>query len=262
MSGLDLKIAGRRALVCGSSAGLGRGCATALSHAGVLVTLNGRTEAPLRQAAEEIAKATGGTVQFAVGDVGTEAGRAAVLARCPDPDILINNAQGPPPKEFTALTEHDWQEAVRVSMFSPILMIQAVVGGMMARKWGRIINITSSAVKAPLPMLHLSNGARSGLTGFVAGLAREVAAYGVTINNLLPGRFETDRLKSYIGHLAARDRVTPESQAAHMSASNPMRRFGQPDEFGAFAAFIASEHAAYFTGQNVLLDGGEYPGML
>jgi 3-oxoacyl-[acyl-carrier protein] reductase len=178
------------------------------------------------------------------------------------PDILINNAAGPPPKEFAALTEHDWQEATRVSMISPIMMIQAVIGGMTQRRWGRIINVTSSAVKAPLPMLHLSNGARSGLTGFVAGLAREVAVHGVTINNLLPGRFETDRLKSYIGKLAARDGVSDEDLALRMSAANPMKRFGHPDEFGAFAAFIASEHGAYLTGQNILLDGGEYPGML
>lgn len=262
MQGLDLKIEGREALVCGSSAGLGRACARALARAGARVTLNGRSEERLKAAAEDLAKDTGATIRYAVGDVTTPAGRREVLGVCSDPDVLINNSQGPPPKEFASLSINDWEEAARVSMFAPIMMIQAVIGGMITRRWGRIINITSSAVKAPLPMLHLSNGARSGLTGFVAGVAREVADKGVTINNLLPGRFETDRLKSYINVLAARERLSPEEQALRMSAANPMKRFGHPDEFGAFAVFLASEHAAYFTGQNVLIDGGEYPGLL
>jgi len=259
--GFSLMIAGRRALVCGSSAGLGRGCALALARAGVKVTLNGRSEAPLQQAAADIGAQTGQAINYVVGDVTTTEGRREVLARCPDPDILITNAQGPPPGDFRNFGEHDWQEAVRLSMITPIMLIQATIDAMVARKWGRIINITSSAVKAPLPLLHLSNGARSGLTGFIAGLAREVAIYGVTINNLLPGRFDTDRLRSYIDKLAARDGVSAEEAARRLCDANPMKRLGRPEEFGAFAAFIASAHAGYLTAQNILLDGGEYQGL-
>jgi 3-oxoacyl-[acyl-carrier protein] reductase len=258
----ELGIEGRRALVCGSSAGLGRGCATALARGGADVVINGRNENSLRQASQEIAALTGRPVTYVVGDVTTTEGRHQVLANCPAPDILITNAAGPPPGEFFNFTEHDWQEAARVSMISPIMMMKSVLDGMIERRWGRIINITSSAVKAPLPLLHLSNGARSGLTGLVAGLAREVAVHGVTINNLLPGRFETDRLKNYIAKIAERDKVSAAQAAERMSAANPMKRFGTTEEFGAIAAFLASAHAAYITAQNILVDGGEYPGLL
>ena len=256
----DLGIAGREALVCGSSAGLGRACATALARAGVAVTLNGRTHDTLAEAADAIRLDTGAVVGFVVGDVSRAEGRAAVIAACPEPDILINNGAGPAPGNFVDWGEAEWYEAVRVSMVSPILMTRALIGSMMRKGWGRVINITSSAVKSPLPLLGLSNGARSGLTGFIAGLAREVADKGVTFNNLLPGRFETGRLKTYVGKIAAQRGVSYDQAAHDMSAANPTRRFGRPEEFGAMCAFIASSHAAYLNGQNILLDGGEYPG--
>jgi 3-oxoacyl-[acyl-carrier protein] reductase len=259
--GSDFGLVGRTALVCASSAGLGRACAQALAQHGARVTLNGRNEPALQTTCEEIRASTGGTVQYAVGDVTTPEGRSAVLAVCEPPDILINNAAGPPPGDFRTFDEAAWQDGVRVSMLSPIMMIRSVLDGMIERGWGRIMNITSSAVKAALPLLHLSNGARSGLTGFVAGLARDVAAHGVTVNHLLPGRFETDRLRSYIAKIAQRDGVSVDLAKERMMQSNPMLRFGRPEEFGAFCAFVASDHAAYMTGQNLLIDGGEYPGV-
>lgn len=258
---LDFGIEGRLALVCGSSAGIGRGCAEQLGLAGAELVLNGRNPEALEAAAAEIARLTGARVSHVAADVTTPEGRAAILAACPAPDILVNNAAGPPTGDFRDFDETVWAEAVRVSMITPIMMIRAVVDGMIARRWGRIVNITSSAVKAPLPLLGLSNGARSGLTGFVAGLAREVAADGVTINNLLPGRIETDRLTSYVGKVAAARGVGEDEAARDMAAANPMRRFGTAEEMGAACAFLASRQAAYITGQNILVDGGEYPGL-
>jgi len=257
-AGFDLGIAGRTALVCGSSVGLGRACATSLARAGVIVTLNGRNLDTVKEAAETIRKETGTETHFVVGDVSRQESRDKIIAACPEPDILVNNGAGPPPGGFEDWGETEWYEAVRVSMVSPIMMIRALIGPMQRKGWGRIINITSSAVKSPLPLLGLSNGARSGLTGFIAGLAREVADKGVTINNLLPGRFETGRLKSYVAKVAAQRGVSYEQAAHDMSAANPTRRFGRPEEFGAMCAFIAS--AAYLNGQNILLDGGEFPG--
>lgn len=258
MVGFDLGLTGRTALVCGSSAGLGRACATSLARAGVIVTLNGRNLDTVREAAEAIATETGTKTSYVVGDVSHEDGRKTVVAACPEPDILVNNGAGPPPGNFEDWDEAAWQDAVRVSMVSPIMLTRALIGSMKRKGWGRIINITSSAVKSPLPLLGLSNGARSGLTGFVAGLAREVADKGVTINNLLPGRFETGRLRSYVTRVAAQRGVSYEQAAHDMSAANPTRRFGRPEEFGNMCAFIAS--AAYLNGQNILLDGGEFPG--
>jgi 3-oxoacyl-[acyl-carrier protein] reductase len=257
----SLGIENRTALVCGSSAGLGRACAIALASAGAKVVINGRSEEKLLVARREIEAETGAAVTHVVADVTTSDGRDLVLNVCPDPDILVNNSAGPPAGDFRDFGDKQWHDAVAVSMISPILMIRAVLDGMVARKWGRIINITSSAVKAPLPLLGLSNGARSGLTGFVSGLAREIASAGVTVNNLLPGRFATDRLNNYIRRMAERDGVNFDQASERMAAANPMHRFGKPDEFGAFCAFLASNHAAYMTGQNILLDGGEYPGL-
>jgi 3-oxoacyl-[acyl-carrier protein] reductase len=261
MINFSLGIEGRTALVCGSSAGLGRACATALARAGAKVVLNGRSEDRLRAARQEIEQCTGATIFHVVGDVTTSEGRQSVLAACQHPDIVVNNSAGPPPGDFRDFGDKQWHEAVAVSMISPILMIRAVLDGMIERKWGRIINITSSAVKSPLPLLGLSNGARSGLTGFVGGLAREIAIYGVTINNLLPGRFATDRLQNYIRQIAQKHGVSVQQASITMAQANPMRRFGKPEELGAFCAFLASEHAAYVTGQNILIDGGEYPGL-
>lgn len=258
---IDLGLHGRTALVCGSSAGLGRACAEALLKAGCNVVLNGRDARRVKEAAEQMADAAGRPVAHVAADVTTNEGRALLQQACPSPDILVNNAAGPPTGTIGDWDESHWHAAVNANMLAPIMLMKAFLPPMRERAWGRIINITSSAVKAPLPLLGLSNGARSGLTGFVAGLAREVAGDGVTINNLLPGRFSTGRLQSYIASVANARGIAAESAAQQMSSANPMRRFGRPEEFGTFCAFLASSHAAYMTGQNILLDGGEYPGL-
>ncbi|GAD47732.1 putative oxidoreductase [Caenibius tardaugens NBRC 16725] len=260
MHGIDYGIAGRKALVCGSSRGLGHACAVALAQAGADVTLNGRDPDALARAADDLAAVLGHPVAYVIADATTAEGRAALLDACPEPDILVNNAAGPPPGQFTDWDEADWQAALAANMIAPIMLIRTVVVGMQRRGWGRIINITSGAVKAPIPLLGLSNGARSGLTGFVAGLAREVARDGVTINNLLPGQFETDRLRSLAQARAASTGATFEQTWQAMAASNPTGRLGRPEEFGATCAFLASQQGAYINGQNILLDGGAYPG--
>jgi 3-oxoacyl-[acyl-carrier protein] reductase len=262
MTGLDLGIAGRTALVCGSSQGLGRACAMALAAAGAEVVLNGRTADTLAAAAAELEAITGRPARSVAADVTTPDGRAALIAACPDPDILVTNAGGPPPGAFEDWDEAVWQNAVGANMIAPILLIRGVIAGMRRRRWGRILNITSAAVKAPLPMLGLSNGARAGLTGFVAGLAREVARDGVTVNNLLPGPFETQRLRGYAEALGRVRGLAAEAVLAEMAEANPSRRVGRPEEFGAACAFLASEHAGFITGQNLVLDGGAYPGTL
>ncbi len=257
---MDLGIAGRSALVCAASRGLGRGCAQALADAGVAVTIVARTERDLQSAAAEIGARAGRTVQWVAADVTTAEGRAAALARCPAPDILVNNAGGPPPGDFRDWDRAAWIAALDANMLAPIELIKASVDGMIARRFGRIVNITSAAVKAPIDILGLSNGARSGLTGFVAGLARQVARHNVTINNLLPGPFETDRLRSIFAGRAA---ATGQAFDAVMQAgrdANPAGRFGTPEEFGAACAFLCSAHAGFIVGQNLLLDGGAYPG--
>jgi 3-oxoacyl-[acyl-carrier protein] reductase len=257
---MDLGIAGKRALVCAASKGLGRGCAQALAGEGVLVTIVARTSATLESAAREIEAATGATVRYAVADVTTPDGRAAALAACPDPDILITNAGGPPPGSFRDWDRDDWLGALDANMLAPIELIKATLDAMIARGFGRVVNITSSAVKAPISALGLSNGARSGLTGFIAGLARDVAPHGVTINNLLPGTFGTDRLRGMIAASAQQAGRSAEEQLALAAGRIPARRIGRPDEFGALCAFVCSTHAGYITGQNLLIDGGAYPG--
>ncbi|MGQ0529006.1 MAG: SDR family oxidoreductase [Panacagrimonas sp.] len=257
---MDLGIAGKTALVCGSSPGRGRAGAQALGEAGVELILNARSKERLDAVTQALSQHLGRPVRGIVADVSMQEGRAKLLAACPAPDILVNNGAGPPPGDFRGFDEAAWQDAVRVSMITPIMMIRAVVDGMAARGWGRIINITSMSVKTPVPLLDLSNGARSGLTGFVAGVARQVAAQGVTINNLLPGRFYTERLQAYIGKVAEHQGVDFDTAVQRMQASNPMRRFGKVEEFGAYCAFIASQQAAFVTGQNLALDGGEYAG--
>ncbi|MEQ8707997.1 MAG: SDR family oxidoreductase [Rhodospirillales bacterium] len=257
---MDMGISGRKAIVCAASKGLGRGCAMALAGEGVELVINARTESTLEQTAAEIREATGAKVTAVACDITTPEGRAAVLAACPEPDILINNAGGPPPGDFRDWSRDDWIKAVDANMLTPIELIKATVDGMMDRKFGRIINITSSAVKAPIDILGLSNGARSGLTGFVAGIARKTVAKGVTINGLLPGQHDTDRLNGNF-HVKAKStgKSFEEFRAAAMAA-NPAGRFGTPEEFGAACAFLASAHAGFITGQNILLDGGAYPG--
>ena len=257
---MDLGIAGKHALVCGASKGLGRGCAEALAGEGVHVTLVARTADALEATAEEIRRKTGVTVTAVACDITTPEGRAKALAACPEPDILVTNAGGPPPGDFRKWTRDDWIKAIDANMLTPIELIKATVDGMMNRRFGRIVNITSSAVKAPIDILGLSNGARSGLTGFVAGIARKTVAQNVTINNLLPGQFDTDRLKKTLGSAAATTGKSLDEVFEARRVQIPAQRFGDPAEFGAVCAFLCSVHASYMTGQNVLLDGGNYPG--
>jgi len=257
---MDLGIAGKKALVCAASKGLGRGCALALAKNGADVTITARTTTELEATAAEIASATGATVTPIAGDITTPQGRAAALAACPAPDILVNNAGGPPPGDFREWDESDWARGVNANMITPIMLIKALVDGMIERKFGRIVNITSSSVKAPIPQLGISNGARSGLTGFVAGLARQTVEHNVTINNILPGRFDTDRLRSGLAFAAQKSGRPAAEIEAESRGQIPARRFGNPEEFGELCAFICSAQASYITGQNFLIDGGLYPG--
>jgi len=259
---VDLGISGRKAIVCASSRGLGRACAETLASAGVELVINGREHPALIRTADYLSETYNVNITPVAGDIASEAGRAAVLAACPDADILINNAGGPPPGDFREWERDHWIAAVNANMVTPILLIKATIDGMIERGFGRIINITSAAVKSPIGTLGLSNGARAGLTGFVAGLSRDVAKHGVTVNNLLPGPFETDRLNSNIADAAKRQNISFDEAWETRKKSNPSRRFGRPEEFGAFCGFIASQHAGYLTGQNILLDGGAYPGTL
>ncbi len=261
---MHLGIRGRNALVCGASKGLGRACAEALLREGVNVTIVARDAATLdatRAAMQDLAAANGASVQAVACDITTPEGRQQVLAACPAPDILVTNAGGPPPGDFRQFGLDDWRRAVENNMLTPIDLIKSTVDGMIARRFGRIINITSSSVKAPIRMLDLSGGARSGLTGFIAGIARETVMHNVTINNLLPGSFATDRLVGMIGKLAASQGKAPDDMLSASQQSIPARRFGDPDEFGAYCAFLCSAQAGYITGQNLLIDGGNYPGV-
>ncbi len=257
---MNLNLKGRKAIVCGASKGLGRACALALAEEGVDLVINARSPEALEKTAEEIRALTGVNVQAVAADITTEAGRAQVLGACADPDILVTNAGGPPPGDFRDWDEKAWLDAVDANMLTPIFLMQAVVDGMLERGFGRIVNITSSAVKAPISILGLSNGARTGLTGFVAGLARETVARNVTINNLLPGSFETDRLTSTVESYAKKLGVTAEQVREQQINACPAKRFGDPAEFGAMCAFLCGDKAGFITGQNLLLDGGAYPG--
>ena len=257
---MELGLAGRRALVCEASKGLGRGCAEALAREGVDVTICARTERDVAQAAAEIEELAGRAVAWVACDITTPAGRDAALAACPQPDILVNNAGGPPAGDFRDWDRAAWLRALDANMLTPIELIKATVDTMIERRFGRVVNITSSAVKAPIDILGLSNGARSGLTGFVAGLARKVVRHNVTINNLLPGSFATDRLRTTLETRAAASGASyDEVRDAAMNAT-PAGRFGDPREFGAICAFLCSAQAGYIAGQNVLVDGGAYPG--
>lgn len=259
---MDLGIAGKRALVCAASKGLGKACATHLAREGAQVTITSRTQSDLEAAAAEIQALTGAKVSIAAGDIATEEGRKAALAVCPQPDILINNCGGPPVKDFRQLTRDDWIKAMDGNMLSAIDLIKATLDGMIERKFGRIINITSSSVKNPIAILPLSNGVRAGLTGFVAGLSRDVARYNVTINSLLPGAHDTDRLRSAYAGRAKSAGVAIEELMAKDAADIPARRIGTADEFGAACAFFCSQYAGFITGQNLVVDGGAYRGML
>ena len=262
---MDLGIKGRWALVGGASKGLGLGCATALAQAGVNVVMVSRGAEALEASAAKL-RALGVTVLTVAQDITTEAGRAAIWAVAGGPgknyDIVITNAGGPPPGDFREWDREAWIKAVDGNMLTPIELIKATVDGMASRGFGRIVNITSSAVKAPIDILGLSNGARSGLTGFVAGLSRTTALAGnnVTINNLLPGAFDTDRLKNTLAGVAAKTGQSIEALAEARKKMAPAQRFGHPDEFGQTCAFLCSQHAGFITGQNILIDGGAYPG--
>ncbi len=257
---MNLGIAGKNALVCGASRGLGRACALALAQEGVNVTIVARTPDALERAGAEIAQATGVKVKTSAGDITTSEGRRAALATCPEPDILINNADGPLPGDFRDWTREDWIAALDSMMLGPIEMMRLTVDGMMARSFGRIINIVSRSVKIPQIELGLSNGARSGLVGFAGGLARQTVERNVTINNLLPGIFDSDAQRRHIeGMLTPGGKSFDEIWEAR-AAANPAKRYGRPAELGAYCAFLCSEHAGFVTGQNLLIDGGSYPG--
>ncbi len=263
---MDLGIAGKWALVCGASKGLGLGCATALVKDGVNVLIVARTKEVLEASAAKLradyAASTGATVLSCAADITTLEGRAAVFALRKDFDIVVTNAGGPPPGDFRDWERDAWIKAIDANMLTPIELIKATVDGMAARGFGRIVNITSSSVKAPIDVLGLSNGARSGLTGFVAGVARTVklASNGVTINNLLPGIFDTDRIKVTLAGAAQKQGVDVSVIADARRKTVPTQRFGTPEEFGAICAFLCSTHGAYINGQNILADGGAYPG--
>jgi 3-oxoacyl-[acyl-carrier protein] reductase len=256
---MDLGIRGRKAIVCASSQGLGKGCARALAEAGVAVVINGRNRALLEATAVELRQATGVEVTPVVADLSTPEGQASLLAACPEPDILINNNGGPPYRDFRELDRQAMLAGITMNMVTPIELIQKVIEPMKARQFGRIINITSVSVKMPLAGLDLSSGARAGLTAFVAGVARSVACKNVTINNLLPGSFDTARLRGGFA-MAAKRTGSAESVIEQRSRDAiPAKRFGNPIEFGQTCAFLCSVHAGYITGQNVLMDGGSYP---
>ena len=259
---MDLGISGRTAIICAASKGLGKACALQLAHEGVNVVITARTKADLEATAAEIAKVSNVKVTIVPGDVTTDEGRAAILSACPNPDILITNAGGPPPGDFKDFSLDDWRKAVEWNMITPIALIKATVYGMMDRKWGRILNITSQSVKAPIASLELSNGARSGLTGAVAVMARRAVRHNVTINNILPGPFDTDRLRGSTVRMAELNKISSEEMSKKRMAEVPAGRFGRPDEFGAAAAFLVSNHTGFITGQNILLDGGIFPGSM
>ena len=256
---MELGIRGRTALVCAASKGLGKGCAMSLAREGVELVIIARGRESLEATAEEIRKATGTKVTAVAGDITTPEGRAAALAACPRPDILVNNAGGPPPGDFREWTRETWIQALNANMLTPIELIKAVIDPMIERKFGRIVNITSSAVKMPIAELGLSNGARTGLTGFIAGLARKTAMHNVTINNLLPGAMWTDRLRANIEFNAKKSGKSVEEAKRAREATIPAGRFGTPEEFGEYCAYLCSAQAGYLTAQNLLLDGGMVP---
>jgi 3-oxoacyl-[acyl-carrier protein] reductase len=258
---MDLGIKGRKAIVCAASKGLGKGCAQALAREGVDVTICARGAEALNATAKELG-AAGVKVTPVVCDVTTEAGRKAVLAACPQPDILVNNAGGPPPGDFKDFSSEDWRKAVEGNMITPLALIHATVYGMMQRGFGRIVNITSASIKHPIAALELSNGARLGLTGAVAVLARKASRANVTINGILPGPFDTDRLRGTTQKMAEARKVALSVVEAERKGAVPAGRFGTPEEFGAVVAFLCSTHAGFITGQNLLIDGGGYPGSL
>ncbi len=257
---MDLGISQKNAIVCGGSQGLGFACAKALAMEGVNVTLIARRAEPLALALQQLQALNAGEITAVIGDVSCDKGRDAVLDACPQPDILVNNAGGPPPGDFRDWRQKEWFDAVNSNMFSAIDMIRRTFDGMAERGFGRIVNITSAAVKSPMAGLGLSNGARTGLSGWVAGVASEHVAKNVTINNLLPGLFETDRGRGYLAYCAQQAKMSVAAYTAQFYTTAPAGRLGMPDEFGAACAFLCSAMSGYTTGQNIMLDGGAYAG--
>lgn len=277
---MELGIGGRKALLVGGSRGLGRACAFALAREGVALTLSARTRDVLEKTCGEIRAATGARVTAVVGDITKPEGRQAMLAACPEPDILLNNADGPIPGDFRDWSRQDWIDALDAMMLGPIEMMRLTVDGMMARKFGRIVNIVSRSVKIPQLEMGLSNGARAGLVGFVGGLARQTVVHNVTINNLLPGIFDSDAQRRHINGMLVEGGKTSGGKTSGgktsggktsggktfdeiweaRAAGNPAKRYGRPEELGAYFAFLCSEQAGFITGQNLLVDGGSYPG--
>lgn len=255
---MDLGISGKKAIVCAASKGLGKACAMSLARNGVDLVINSRTSSELEAAAAEIRAATGRSVTAVACDITTPEGRAQVLAACPSPDILVNNAGGPPRGDFREWSEQDWAKAVNGNMITPIMLIKSVVDGMIERRFGRIVNITSGSVKSPIPYLGLSNGARAGLTGFVAGLARQVARHNVTINGILPGPFLTDRLRAGRKEAAVKAGMPVDDYIKQQYRTSPAGRPGDPFEFGEACAFLCAASSGYIVGQNLLLDGGAF----
>lgn len=253
---MDLGLKGRTALVCASSRGLGKACALSLAREGVSVVINGRDEAVLKAARDEIVKATGGEVTAIAADVGTREGQDALLAACPEPDILINNNGGPPVRDFREIDRDALLAGVVQNMVTPIELIQRVVPAMQRKKFGRIVNITSMSVKMPILGLDLSSGARAGLTAFMAGPARDLAQYNITVNHVLPGMFDTDRLRNSTGRMAKMQGKSEADMAAQRKAAVPAKRFGEASELGEICAFLCSMQAGYITGQSILADGG------
>ena len=257
---MELGIRGKTALVCAASKGLGKGCAISLAREGVNLVITARGKEALEATAAEIRSLYKIKIDAVAGDITTPEGRAAALKACPSPDILVNNAGGPPPGDFRAWSREDWIKALDANMLAPIELMKAVIDGMIARRFGRIVNITSGAVKNPIPELGLSNGARTGLTGFVAGLSRQTVRHNVTINGLLPGPFDTDRLRGNLEFNAKKLGKTPGELAKIRMDANPAGRFGTIEEFGDACAYLCSAQAGFVTGQNFLMDGGAYPG--
>ena len=257
---MDLGLEGKTAIVCASSRGLGKGCAMALASEGVNLVINGRNQDVLNETSNEITNKYNINVEKFCADITDLDAQISLIKLCPNPDILVNNAGGPPPGDFRDWDREDWTNACVANMFTPIELIKAYVDGMVNRKFGRIINITSSSVKAPIDVLGLSNGARSGLTGFVAGVARKTVINNVTINNILPGPFDTDRLRGNFKFVSEKTGKSIDEVREARASENPSGRFGTPEEFGAACAFLCSMHAGYITGQNLLIDGGAYPG--
>ena len=259
---MDLGLKGRKAILCASSRGLGRACATSLAQEGVNVVINGLNRDRLETAAAEIRAKTGVTVTPVVADINTEAGRATLVAACPDADILVNNNEGPPPGKLADWSHDDWIKALEANMLAAVFMIKALIPGMRERKFGRIVNITSAMVKSPNPAMGLSTAARAGLTALCKSLSRDVAIDNVTINNILPERIDTDRQKFMAERMMKLEKITYEEARAKIVDTIAAKRFGRPDEFGDACAYLCSAQAGFISGQNLQLDGGSYRGLV